>query len=60
MKAGKYYDSTVYFLDQKFPDYRELKTKSQNLNALVQQMTIIQTEDSLQKVAAMPEIKEMH
>ena len=43
MKAGKYYDSAVFFLDQKYPDYLALKTKSQNLNALVSQLTIIQT-----------------
>ena len=36
MNAGKYYDSTVYFLDQKYPDYKDLKTKSQNLNSLVE------------------------
>jgi tetratricopeptide (TPR) repeat protein len=53
LKAGKYYDSTVYFLDQKHPDYNALKEKSQNLNALVEQLVIIQTEDSLQKVALM-------
>ena len=55
MKAGKYYDSAVYFLDQKYPDYLALKTKSQSLNALVSQLTIIQREDSLQRVALMPE-----
>ncbi len=54
MKAGVYYDSTVYFIDQKYPDYKDLKTKSQNLNSLVAQLTVIQTEDSLQKVASMP------
>jgi tetratricopeptide (TPR) repeat protein len=54
IKAGIYYDSTVYFLDQKYPDYRDLATKSQNLNLLVAQLTVIQAEDSLQKVAAMP------
>jgi tetratricopeptide (TPR) repeat protein len=53
MNAGKYYDSTVYFLDEKYPDYKDLKTKSQNLNSLVTYLTVIQTEDSLQKVAAM-------
>ncbi len=52
--AGKYYDSTVYFLDQKYPDFSELKVKAQNLNALTTQLLIIQREDSLQKVAAMP------
>ncbi len=55
MKAGRYYDSAVYFLDQKYPDYRALQAKSQNLNALVSQLTVIQTEDSLQKVAGMSE-----
>jgi tetratricopeptide (TPR) repeat protein len=53
IKAGKYYDSTVFFLDKKHPDYQFLKAKSQNLNAVVSQLTVIQTEDSLQKVAAM-------
>lgn len=53
MNAGKYYDSTVYFLDEKYPDYKDLKTKSQNLNLLATHLTVIQREDSLQKVAAM-------
>ena len=55
MKAGTYYDSTVFFLDQKYPDYLVIKTKSQNLNALVSQLIIIQREDSLQRVARMSE-----
>ncbi len=55
MRAGKYYDSTVYFLDQKYPDYKALKARSQNLNALVPQLEIIQREDSLQRIAKMPE-----
>lgn len=55
MKAGKYYDSTVMFLSEAHPDYNNLRTKSLNLNAVVSQLEIIQTEDSLQKVALMPE-----
>lgn len=55
MKAGRYYDSAVYFIDENYPDYNTLKSKSQNLNTLVSQLTIIQTEDSLQKVASMTE-----
>lgn len=55
IKAGTYYDSAVYFLDQKYPDYLVIRTKSQNLNALVSQLNIIQREDSLQKVAKMSE-----
>ena len=55
MDAGTYYDSALFFLDEKYPDYQALKTKSLNLNTLVSQLTIIQTEDSLQKVAALSE-----
>jgi tetratricopeptide (TPR) repeat protein len=55
LKAGTYYDSAIYFLDQKYPDYLAIKTRSQSLNSLVAQLTIIQREDSLQKVARMPE-----
>ena len=55
MKAGTYYDSAVFFLDQKYPDYLAIKNKSQSLNTLVSQLTIIQREDSLQRVALMPE-----
>jgi tetratricopeptide (TPR) repeat protein len=55
MKAGTYYDSAIFFLDQKYPDYLAIKIKSQNLNALVSQLKIIQREDSLQKVARMTE-----
>lgn len=55
IRAGRFYDSTVFFLDEKHPDYPALKTKAQNLGAVVSQLAIIQTEDSLQKVAAMSE-----
>jgi tetratricopeptide (TPR) repeat protein len=55
MNSGKYFDSTVYLLDLKYPDYQLIKTKSQNLNALVQQLNIIQREDSLQRVAKLSE-----
>jgi tetratricopeptide (TPR) repeat protein len=55
MNAGKYYDSTVYSIDPKYPDYSLIKAKSQNLSALVQQLTIIQREDSLQHVAKLSE-----
>ena len=55
MKSGVYYDSAIFFLDQKYPDYQAIKAKSQGLNSLVTQLVIIQREDSLQKVAKMPE-----
>jgi tetratricopeptide (TPR) repeat protein len=55
LNSAKYYDSTVFSLDQKNPDYQSIKNRSQDLSALVQQLNIIQREDSLQKVAKMPE-----
>ena len=56
MKAGTPITTVLlFFLDQKYPDYLAIKTKSQGLNALVSQLTIIQREDSLQRVARMPE-----
>ena len=53
MEAGKFYDSAMYFIDEKYPDYKNLKNKSLNLSALVTELRIIENEDSLQKVAAM-------
>ncbi|MBK8881266.1 MAG: hypothetical protein IPN67_02475 [Bacteroidales bacterium] len=55
ISSGMYYDSTVYFLDPTFSEYKEIEEKSQNINALVSQLKIIQREDSLQKIARMNE-----
>ncbi len=55
LMSGKYYDSAMIFLDQKYPEYNELKLKSQNLNTLAGYLTVIQEEDSLRRVATMPE-----
>lgn len=55
IKAGMYLDSAVFFLDQNHPQYTALSTKSRNLNQLVSQLIIIEREDSLQRVAALPE-----
>ena len=53
MEAAKFYDSSMYFLNDRFPDYQAIRTKSQSLNVLVTNLRIVQTEDSLQMVAAM-------
>lgn len=55
IKAGMYLDSAVFFLDQNHPQFSALTTKSRNLNQLVSQLVIIEREDSLQRVAALPE-----
>ncbi len=55
IRSANYYDSALYFLDQTYPGYNELNTKTRDLNTLVEHLTTIQAEDSLQRVAAMPE-----
>jgi tetratricopeptide (TPR) repeat protein len=52
--AGMYLDSAVSFLDKSHPQYTELSTRSANLNELVSQLVVIEREDSLQRVAALP------
>ena len=48
-----YYDSAYRALDQDYPGYQELETKTQNLNRLVENLNVVQHEDSLLRVAAM-------
>ncbi|MBI9068081.1 MAG: tetratricopeptide repeat protein [Salinivirgaceae bacterium] len=50
-----YYDSAVSFLDNDYPNYLSIKRKSENLNALVENIIVIETQDSLQRIATMPE-----
>ena len=50
-----YYDSTVSSLTKDYPNYQNIKRKSENLNELVKNMDVIYNQDSLQKVAAMSE-----
>ncbi|HBX49937.1 MAG: hypothetical protein A2275_10835 [Bacteroidetes bacterium RIFOXYA12_FULL_35_11] len=53
--AQAYYDSAVTLLDSKYPDYDKISLKAANLTELVEYLTIVETEDSLQRVAKMPE-----
>ena len=53
--AKAYYDSTVAFITSDYPDYEEIIVNTKILNELVTNLNIIEYQDSLQKVAAMPE-----
>lgn len=53
--AETYYDSTMTFLSTEYPNYIQLKNKSENLNVLVENIQIIENEDSLQSIALMSE-----
>lgn len=55
--AQLYYDSCVSFLNEEYPDYELINIKSKNLNKLVENLNIVELEDSLQYVASLSENK---
>lgn len=54
LKAQPYYDSAVTVLPDTYRNYAELQSKSRNLNDLAHEMRVIETQDSLLKMARMP------
>lgn len=48
-----YYDSAYHALDEEYPNYKELETKTEHLTRLVENLNIVNHEDSLQRVAGM-------
>jgi tetratricopeptide (TPR) repeat protein len=59
LPAGEYYDSTMNFLDKKYPDYIKISAKAKNLKELTDNLKLIMHEDSIQKVAAMDSLKRL-
>ncbi len=55
--AQSYYDSTMLFLPKDYEDYDKLKYRKEVLTELVNNLVIIQTEDSLQNLANMSDRK---
>ncbi|MBL6949740.1 MAG: tetratricopeptide repeat protein [Bacteroidales bacterium] len=53
--AQSYFDSTMQFLPSTFPNYKEIQRKTATLTDLVINLQIIQLQDSLQMMAALPE-----
>ncbi len=53
--AQQYYDTAMICLPKDYPNYLEIKNKTFVLTNLVQNLTIVKTQDSLQKLAKMPE-----
>ena len=53
--AQLYYDSAMVNLPHEYPDYQNIRRKSENLTDLVNCIETIQTQDSLQKLAKMSE-----
>jgi tetratricopeptide (TPR) repeat protein len=57
LKAGEFYDSTMSFIDKKYPDYEKISDKAQNLSLLTDNLKIVSREDSLQKIARMDSVQ---
>lgn len=59
MTAQAYYDSTMQFLPKDYPGYKELSKRTQTLTDLVKNLHVVQRQDSLQRLAAMPEAQRL-
>lgn len=55
--AQAYYDSAMIIIDDTYPGYQQLSTKYRNLTNLVGNILTVEREDSLQRVALMPEVE---
>lgn len=53
--AQMFYDSSLISLPKDYPNYESIKDKADNLTLLVKHLNTIQREDSLQRVAKLPE-----
>lgn len=52
--SGAYYDTAMMFLPVDYPNYDVVKRQTALVSELVGHLTIVQVEDSLQQLAAMP------
>ena len=53
--AQAYYDTAMQFLPEEYPNYEELKQKTEILTGLITNLQTIEFQDSLQMMAKMPE-----
>jgi len=53
--AQAYYDTAMQFLPQEYPNYEEIKEKTEVLTDLIVNLQAIEVQDSLQRLANMPE-----
>ena len=53
--AAAYYDTTIQTLPLEHPDYTSINAKTLTLTELVKNLSVVQYEDSLQKLARMPD-----
>ncbi len=55
--AQSYYDSAMIIIDENYPDYETVSGKYKGLTNLVDNLITVEREDSLQRIALMPEIE---
>ncbi|WP_297089205.1 tetratricopeptide repeat protein [uncultured Draconibacterium sp.] len=53
--AQSYYDSAMIIIDETYPDYKNVSARYKSLTNLVDNMLTVEREDSLQRVANMPD-----
>ncbi|MFN8134785.1 MAG: tetratricopeptide repeat protein [Bacteroidales bacterium] len=53
--AAAYYDTTIQTLPREHPDYAAINSKTLTLTELVKNLRVVQYEDSLQRLANLPE-----
>ncbi len=54
-RSSLYYDTAMQFLPETYPNYEAVKRQTATITELVQNLTIVQEEDSLQYMASLPE-----
>jgi len=52
--SGAYYDTAMQFLPKEYPDYDNVKRQTSIVSELVNYLTIVQVQDSMQELANMP------
>jgi tetratricopeptide (TPR) repeat protein len=53
--AQAYYDSAMMVVDEEYPNYEKLNQRYSSLSRLVENLTTVEVQDSLQRLAKMPE-----
>jgi tetratricopeptide (TPR) repeat protein len=56
-KAQAYYDSAMIIIDETYPNYESVSANYRGLTNLVDNLITVEREDSLQRIARMPEIE---
>lgn len=57
--AQAYYDSTLLYIADNYPNIDDMKVKAKSLTSLVRNLNTISTEDSVQRIAKLPEAERM-